>query len=110
MKIKLNKQVGDTSLQFEIKEGNVKNAMFLAGGIANIPTECGECGSTNVSLSSNVGENEEGSFEYVKVRCKECGATSTMGSYQKQNGIFWKQFEKYQPKEGDNSRKAPQGQ
>jgi len=105
MKIKIKKSIGGEGYQFEIDKDDPKKALFLAGSIASMPESCGECGGNNLTLDANIARTDDGTYEYVKVRCKDCGAQSTMGEYKQEKGIFWKEFEKFQ---GDSQQTPSQ--
>ena len=92
MKIKIQKRLGTTTLQFEIDEPKEVEALAKAGMLASAPEICGLCKSQNITL---LGKKAKG-YTFVEVKCLECGASSSLGQY-KEGGIFWKQWLKYQP-------------
>jgi len=94
MKIYVKKEVGSVSYTFEIEDEKDVNALFTAGFLGSTPDTCGECGSKEVELQ---GSKAQG-YTFIKVVCKKCGARAQMGQY-KEGGMFWKKFEKYEPKE-----------
>jgi len=101
MKIKINKKIGNSTIQFEIEEPKDVEALALAGMIASAPSQCSLCKSQNVTLS---GKKAKG-YTFVEIKCEDCSASSSMGQY-KEGGIFWKSFEKFQPQpkaEGDDN-------
>ena len=68
----------------------------MAGVMASTPTVC-TCGSVKVELYSHKAKE----YSFVEVRCKTCGARSSLGQY-KNGGMFWKEFAKY---EGEAAQK-----
>jgi len=91
MKIKINKAIGKTSVQFEIEKESEMEALFLTGFLASTPTKC-NCGSEDVEFTSNKAKG----YMFVKVACKKCNAVSQLGQY-KDGGFFWKNWEIYNP-------------
>ena len=100
MKIVITKKIGDTTLQFQVEEPKDVDALFTAGTIAAIPTEC-TCGSTDVHLE---GSKAKG-YTFVKVFCKKCRKVSQMGQY-KEGGVFWKEFEAFNKEGMDSARET----
>ena len=90
MIVKINKKIGNTTLQFEVEGDKERDALFNATSFTTIPESCGLCGSQDVLLD---GMKAKG-FTFVQVKCEKCGARSQMGE-RKDGGIFWKEFEKY---------------
>jgi len=97
MKIKLIKTIGDSKLEIETEEKDIKIAL------ANVllltqKDKCSKCGSEEIEFHTNKATTEDGTFIYVKRKCmnKTCNASSTMGEY-KGGGFFWKEWEIYQP-------------
>ena len=97
MKITITKKIGDTTLQFQVEAPKDKDALFTAGTISSIKTQC-ICGSTDVQLEGNKAEG----FTFVKVACKKCYKVSQMGEY-KDGGFFWKDFETPKKRDGMDS-------
>ena len=107
-KISVNKKIGKSNFTFWVDDEDFREALAEASFYAGTPDKCGLCGEDNVTLDSN--RTQEG-YLYVKVRClnPDCKAASTLGVYKDNKGGFWKQFEKYVPKEGAEApaEKAP---
>jgi len=93
MKINITKKIGDITLQVQVDEKDPRDALFQAGTIASMPTEC-ECGHRDLVLQGNKADG----YTFVKVYCPACGSSSNMGEY-KDGGVFWKKFEKFVKKE-----------
>lgn len=91
MRIKINKTIGNTAIQFEIEKVKEIEALALAGFLASAPNKC-SCGSENVCLESNKAKG----YTFIKVICRECDARAQLGQY-KDGGFFWKKWEKYNP-------------
>ncbi|MCK9370639.1 hypothetical protein M0R04_12075 [Candidatus Dojkabacteria bacterium] len=95
MKLTIKKQLTNNVLEVEIDERDDKEALAKATVFMQKDV-CGLCKSDDITWESNKGQNEKGSFTYIKRRCNKCNATSTLGSY-KTGGFFWKAFEIYNP-------------
>jgi len=108
MKTTLRKKIGTTVFEFEFEEGKAKDALFTAAGLVAIPETCGLCHSSNVQLISQKAEKEGKTYKYIKVRCSDCRATSTMGENLDGVNVFWKKFEAYTP--SNQSRNTEQSQ
>lgn len=100
MIVKINKKIGNTTLQFEVEGDKERDALFAASSFTTIPEVCGNCESTDLVLD---GQKSQG-FTFVKVKCLKCNARSQMGE-RKDGGVFWKTFEKYSPEEEKNIKK-----
>ena len=98
MKIIITKVVGADSYTFEISDPQDLVALSLAGDLASMPDKCSLCDG-EVTLASNKSTSEKGTFTFVYMRCKGCGAKAQLGQY-KGGGFFWKKFEKYEGKSG----------
>ena len=96
-KVSITKKVGKSEFTFWVDNEDFREALAAASFYANTPDKCSLCESENVTLDSN--RTQEG-YLYVKVRCLECRGAATLGVYKDNKGGFWKQFEKYVPKEG----------
>lgn len=92
LKIVITKKIGKATLVAEVEEPKEIDALVRASGMTTMPDKCTLCQNEDVELTSNKADK----FTYAKVRCRKCGATSTMGLYQDGGGVFWKEFEKYQ--------------
>lgn len=93
MKINITKKIGKATLVVDVEGDKEIDALTRASTFTTMPDTCGLCHSDNVELVSNKADK----FSYIKVKCLDCGAASTMGQYQDNTGCFWKQFEKYVP-------------
>lgn len=97
MEIKVQKKLGNSMLEVSIEEKNDKDAIAKAL-IFTQPDYCPLCKGTNIVWDSNKANTAEGTFTYIKRRCLNCKATSTLGEY-KAGGYFWKPWEIYEKKE-----------
>lgn len=97
MKIKITKTIGKAKLEVDMEGKDAEEALVHASGITTMPDKCGLCKSEDVELISNKAQEK---YTYIKIRCLICTATSTMGKYQDNSGIFWKPFEIF--KKGQN--------
>lgn len=95
MVIKINKKIGNTTLQFEVEGDKERDALFAASSFTTIPETCGNCGSTSLMLD---GMRSQG-FTFVKIKCLDCQFRSQMGE-RKDGGVFWKEWEQYQETKG----------
>lgn len=94
MKITLQKKIGETTFIFTIENENDFKALFFAGGLASAPIKCGKCQSENIHLTSNKAKE----YTYVKIKCRDCDATNTLGQYKDGDGFYWRGWEeKYVP-------------
>lgn len=91
MKVKITKQIGKSMLVFEVEGDKELDTLTRASTFTTMPDTCTMCNSENVELSANKADK----YSFVKVKCMDCGAASTMGLYQDNSGAFWKKFEKY---------------
>ena len=94
MKVNITKKVGKATLTFQVEGEKEVDTLARASGFATIPEICGLCKSEDLVLDSNRAEG----YVFVKVKCLKCGGRSNMGQLKDGSGIFWKQFEKYEPK------------
>ena len=94
MKINITKKIGKATLTFQVEGEKEIDALFKASGFTTIPEVCGLCHSEEVSLDGNKADG----YLFVKVKCLKCGARSQMGQLKDGSGIFWKPFEKFEPK------------
>lgn len=96
MKASVKKVIGGAEFIFEADEKDELETLSKVITMGNAPTSCGICESEDVHFSSNKSTSEKGTFVFVKVICKKCGARSNLGQY-KTGGYFWKGWEKYSP-------------
>jgi len=101
-KINITKKIGNTTFSFWAEDEDFKEALAEASFYGNVPNVCGICNNEDVKLDSN--RTSEG-YLYIKVRClnEKCKAAATLGVYKDNKGGFWKQFEKYVPKDGEEA-------
>ena len=100
MIVKINKKIGNTTLQFEVEGGDSVEALYNTSSFTTIPESCGLCGSNNLVLDGMKAKTKEGKIvTYIKIKCLDpkCGASSTAGVRMEDRGLFWKPFEKYEP-------------
>jgi len=99
MQIKINRDMGgNASMEIECEGKDEKEAIAKALFFTQ-PDVCGKCKGTDIVWGSNKAKTDEGMFTYIKRKCTKCGAESTAGEY-KEGGLFWKSWEIYQPKGG----------
>ena len=91
MKITVTKIVGRSTLVAEVEGDKELDTLIRASLFASMPDECGLCKSTDVKLISNKADT----YQYAKIQCGTCTATSTMGQYRDGGGGFWKEFSIY---------------
>ena len=97
MQIRIEKQIGKSTLQFTVDGEKEIDALAKAAGFTTIPTTCTLCQSDDVILDANKAEG----YTFVKVKCNKCNARSQMGQLRDGSGIFWKPFEKFIPKDNN---------
>lgn len=102
MIIKANFKIGEQSYQIE-DEGTGQEVEMLAMqkvmAISNPRKICNLCQNAdpdNFEVESRIAK----SYIFIKIVCKKCGAKSDLGRYKDKPGYFWKEFEKYEKKEG----------
>lgn len=104
MIVKISKKIGTATLVFEIEEGKTKDALYRATNFTTIPEVCGICKSTRIQLDGNTGKGKDGKvYSFVKVKCLDCHAQCNMGENVDGVNVFWKEFEKYTPKDVTNN-------
>jgi len=94
MKVRIQKKIGTSTLFFEVEAEKEVEVLNKTAGFTTIPEMCGLCKSTEIVLDSNRAEG----YVFVKIKCLKCNARSQMGQL-KEGGIFWKEWEKYIPKD-----------
>lgn len=92
MKALIEKTIGKSKLTFEVEGAKELDMLTRVSGFTAMPDVCSLCKSTDVELISNKADT----YSFVKVKCNKCTATSTMGQYKDESGVFWKEFEIYQ--------------
>lgn len=97
MKIKITKTINEITYDFEVEAEKEIDALFQASVYASMPDTCSVCNSPKVHLSGNKAEG----FTFVKMLCEACNARAALGQY-RDGGVFWKSFEKYEPKSQEN--------
>lgn len=102
MIVKVNVKLGFASYQFEIDERNEMDALHKGIVLANPRRRCNECGNDNPADMYFTSNKDKDGNTYVNVKCAKCGAKSKLGQY-KAGGYFWKDFEKYLPKNNEPS-------
>jgi hypothetical protein len=100
MRINILKKVGNDTYSFDVDKEKELEAMADAGFLASMPTVCGNCKSAFVNLDSNKSSTEKGTFTFVYMRCRKCGAKAQVGQY-KAGGFYWKKWEVFN-KDGVN--------
>jgi len=107
MNIKITKKIGDTNITADIEAGSdLAKALVGADWLLNAPKMCSHCKSANIVFSgrkviAKQGENVGKEYYYAQARCKDCGATATIGKLSDGTGYFWRdggKFEPYTPK------------
>jgi hypothetical protein len=85
------------SLQIRFNEGDdLREALIRATPFINLDTECGCCGSNDLSIQARI--TKEG-FHYVEQICKQCWARRAFGEYKEPKGAFfikgeWAKYQK----------------
>jgi len=98
MKITITKLVGRDTYAFQLDNEKDLDALAQAGFLASMPDKC-TCGG-EVVLSSNKATSDKGTFTFVYMLCRKCGAKAQLGQY-KAGGFYWKKFERYIPGDED---------
>lgn len=104
MNIRISKQIGDVTVETEIAD--VEKGLVNAEWITKAPTECSECGGTDLRFYTRVAKPTEGpkagqTFYFPTLQCKTegCFAKASLGKFQDlDKGYFWKnggKFERY---------------
>ena len=83
-------------ITLEIEERDERLMLHKAIALTNPRTFCNVCKATE---GFKLGSHKSGEYVFTYVECK-CGAKSNLGEY-KSGGYFWKEFEKYVPKDQD---------
>lgn len=99
MKVNITKKIGKSTLTFQIDGEKDVDTLLKVSAFTTIPDVCTLCKSDEVELTANKAD----AFTFIKVKCLKCGGTANMGQYKDGSGSFWKAFEKYEPKEKDES-------
>jgi hypothetical protein len=99
MKIKISKVINGISYGFDLEEEKEIDALFQASTYASMPEKCGLCGSEKVHLAGNKAEG----YVFVKMLCEECNGRAQLGQF-KEGGVFWKSWEKYEPKPKEQTK------
>lgn len=102
MKISITKKLGNDEYTFWVEAPKGKDALFMAGVLGGMPTQCGLCNSENVRLVSNLAKE----YKFVNVECIGCGAKAQLGEY-KAGGYYWKTFEIYAGKATKDAGEIP---
>ena len=107
MKLIVKSKIGSVIYQFEIEEQKELETLHKAIVLTSPRKKCTVCesiGYENKYLTTNKSKDKEGeTFTYVNCKCAKCGARSSLGQY-KAGGYFWKDYEKYEPKDGSTSK------
>jgi hypothetical protein len=106
MKLQLTMQLGDKSISIS-SEGTEKEVMKEASFWSQIPTSCGSCKSTDISLNYR----EPKGFEYYGLHCNSCHANLNFGQA-KSGGFFVRGDSKWEVYKGEKKfaprKAAPQ--
>lgn len=89
--IKANIKIGNASIQVEA-ETQVA-LVDHAGFWGEVPTECGQCKSSNVGFFSRRAQG----YLYVGVQCQDCSYTLNFGQNQEGGRLFIKSDEGWKP-------------
>lgn len=103
MKAIITKQIGKSTLTFEIDGQKTLETLATAAIFTTTPDKCDVCHGTDVMLQCRHPEG----FTYIEILClnPECRATAKLGTYKDGSGHFWKKFERYVP--GQQESAAP---
>ncbi len=107
MIVKVNVKVGGADYEYTIDEREEMEALHKAIVLGNPKTYCPFCKSTdNTQMDTNKATSKDpknpGTFTYVNVWCRKCGAKSNLGQY-KAGGYYWKAFEQYNSEGNDEN-------
>ncbi len=97
MIITINKTVGNKTYNFQINESDFFDAYKMAACIDLLPSKCGVCGKTDLSLTFRKPKG----FNYPGIRCNDCGAAASIKGKRDGSEYFIEPMEVYQA-EGDN--------
>lgn len=106
--IKVRRNINNQTVEFDVDEKDFKEAMALAITIC-VQDYCDNCKNrSGIVWQTNRAESKKDGkmYTYVKRRCLKCFAESTLGSYADGRGYFWKRFEVYQGKQGQNNQQG----
>ena len=83
-------------IELHIEEATLKETLYSAITLTQYPKQC-VCGNrdgfywtTNKDQDNNI---------YINVKCPKCGARAKLGTLKGDRGHFWRNFEKYVPKD-----------
>lgn len=102
MKINVKTKIGNVVYDFDVQEQSELETLHKAIVLASPRSTCTQCGTKGYDskyLTTNKSTTDEGTFTYINCKCAKCGARSGLGQY-KAGGYFWKDYEKYEKKEG----------
>lgn len=101
MSIKANIKVGGgctISLEAETPVEIIK----AASQFSQLPKKCGQCGSHSLEFSHRTA-GDSGQYDYLHLKCSDCGATCDIGQTQVPKGNI---FYKHQPKDRTNVKEG----
>lgn len=110
MVIKINKKIGDATVQFEVDERDDNKAFAMLAFLTE-PDYCWLKGFEESPIKWNVrkAKGEKGEFTFVERKARSVDgkwATSSMGEY-KDGGYFWKKWEVYEPTQKSQEDEIP---
>jgi len=82
-------------ISIEVEEATVKETLYLAITLTQYPKKC-VCGNTE-GFYWTTNKDQDDNI-YVNVKCPKCGARGKLGTLKGGRGHFWRNFEKYIPK------------
>ena len=95
MNIKISRVFNGISYMFDVSNEKGFDALAEAALFSQMPDKCGLCKSEGIHLSSNKAKG----YTFVKMICSDCNGRSQLGQYKDGSGYYWKEWEKYEPKE-----------
>jgi len=104
MIIKINKKLGNHTIQFDIEEKDDIEA-FHKMAFLTAPDYCGACKGNNIVWNGRKATSKKDgkTYTFVSRKCLTCGAESQLGQHQT-GGYYWKGWEVYQ-KDAQNAEK-----
>lgn len=112
MIIKSKTKIGAVEYDMEFEEKDEMTALHHAITLSNPPRYCnapgdnpkGQCGNSQffeMDARQVASKKDNGTYIYISIRCKKCGAKATLGQHASGGLYFWKQFERYEKSESE---------
>ena len=88
MKMLIGKTIGKRVYKFEVEGENLFECVMQSQRLGfNDVYKCGMCESEKLYLSAYI--TKEGSYEYTKIVCANCGGSITFGQTKKDKNCFF---------------------